>query len=206
MNELASLFLSVFSDESEAYWCFSNFMLHDTYSSSRISLNLIDNTHILKTNVAHYFSDKGISKKLKHLRDLLSVIDTELYEHLRLCGIENLYSCHEWLLLMFKRHFENTSEYLKCFEKICSHYLELHLSALKNVSIKSLYSFELFICLALLNQMRPVLLEKVRNESDLYEILSENKNLLAIHYTEIFNNAEQIFEKHCVKTNENIRG
>ena len=203
MNELASLFLSVFSDESEAYWCFSNFMLHDTYSSSRISLNFIDETHILKTNIAHYFSDKGVSKQLAHLRDLLLVIDLELYEHLRSCGIENLYFCHEWLLLMFKRHFETTSEHLKCFEKICSHYLELHTSALKNVSVKSLYSFELFICLALLKHMRHILLLKVRNELDLYEIVRENKSLFALNYTEIFNSAEQIFEKYCGKINEN---
>ena len=56
MNELASVFISVFNDESVAYWCFSNFMLYDT-SSSDIALNTqaVESSHVLKTSVAHYF-------------------------------------------------------------------------------------------------------------------------------------------------------
>ena len=56
MNELASVFINVFNDESVAYWCFSNFMLFDT-SSSDIALHThsIQDSHVLKTSVAHYF-------------------------------------------------------------------------------------------------------------------------------------------------------
>ena len=57
MNELASVFISVFNDESVAYWCFSNFMLFDAYSTSGIAVHTtkIESSHVLKTSVAHYF-------------------------------------------------------------------------------------------------------------------------------------------------------
>jgi hypothetical protein len=73
MNELASVFISVFQRESLAYWCFSNFMLLDIYSTSDMALNTksIDETHVLKTNVAYYFCPIGMWKKLDHLGYLL---------------------------------------------------------------------------------------------------------------------------------------
>ncbi len=201
MNELASVFLSVFGDESVAYWCFSNFMLYDTYSTSSLTLNTtkIDNTHILKTNVAHYFSDLGMSKKLLHLSELLKQTDSELDEHFKRNGIKNLYFCHEWLLLMFKRCFTTTPEFHQCFEMLASHFLELHTSALKGVSIKSLYSFDLFICLSLLKQMRRDLLETATNEMELFQVLKENANIFAGNYKLTLKYAEEIFEKYCIK-------
>ncbi len=201
MNELASVFLSVFGDESVAYWCFSNFMLYDTYSTSSLTLNTtkIDNAHILKTNVAHYFSDIGMSKKLLHLSELLKQTDIELDEHFKRNGIKNLYFCHEWLLLMFKRCFKSTPAFLRCFEMLASHFLELHTSALKGVSIKSLYSFDLFVCLSLLKQMRHDILERAINEMEIFQVLKENASIFADNYDVTLEYAEEIFEKYCIK-------
>ena len=81
MNELASIFLSVLNSESVAYWCFSNFMLLDSYSTSSLTLNTsqISNAHILKTSVAFYFTKAGVAKKLTHLSNLLAKVDPEVY-------------------------------------------------------------------------------------------------------------------------------
>ncbi len=200
MNELASVFLSVFSDESTAYWCFSNFMLYDTYSTSSLTLNttMIAESHVLKTSVAHYFSDNGFSKKLAHLMDLLKQTDQELYNHFKAANINNLYFCHEWLILSFKRCFKTTHEYHRCFEMLASHFLELHTSALKSISIESLYSFDLFICLSIVQQMRLGLLE-CNNEMDLYEVLKDNTDLFSSNYELILKYAEDIFDKYCIK-------
>lgn len=201
MNELASVFLEVFNDESIAYWCFSNFMLYDTYSTSSIALNTsaMEKTHVLKTNVAHYFSEKGMSKKLRHLSDLLKQTDTELYEHFNSSGVSNLYFCHEWLLLMFKRSFKATQDFHRCFEMLASHFLELHTSVLKSISIKSLYSFDLFVCLSLIKQMREDLIKRPKNEMEIFEVVKLNKNLFSDNYEKTLFYAEEIFQKYCVK-------
>jgi hypothetical protein len=203
MNELASVFLSVFNNESVAYWCFSNFMLNDTYSTSSLTLNTneIDNKHVLKTTVSYYFSTEGISKKLKHLAHLLSIIDPNLYNLFEKFNMHNLNFCHEWLLLYFKRCFSTTKEYQHCFEILSSQFFELHTSSRKKISIKHLYSFDLFVCLSLLKQMRTDLI-KAQSDTDIFEILHSynKKNLLANNFLETFHIAEKIFDKYSVIT------
>ena len=161
-----------------------------------------------------------MSKKLKHLSGLLNQIDPELYKQLEMFEMNNLYFCHEWLILNFKRCFSSTHEYQRCFEMISSHYVsfqfiilfikhkllfnqkkvELHTLALKNVSVNDLYSFDLFICLALLKQMRNDFLQKATSETDIFEILRSNNSLLSRNLIKTFQLAEEIFEKYCLKT------
>jgi hypothetical protein len=203
MNELASVFLSVFNHESVAYWCFSNFMLNDTYSTSSLTLNTngMDNKHVLKTTVSYYFSTEGLSKKLKHLAHLLSIIDPHLYNLFEKFNMHNLNFCHEWLLLNFKRCFKTTKEYQHCFEILSSQFFELHTSSRKKISIKNLYSFDLFVCLSLLKQMRKDLMN-AQCDTDIFEILHSynKKNLLANNFLETFHIAEEIFDKYSVIT------
>jgi hypothetical protein len=205
MNELASLFLSVFNDESVAYWCFSNFMLLDSYSSSGMTLNTtqISSRHILKTNVAFYFSNIGVAKKLKHLSDLLASIDSELFNHLHVLNLDNLYFCHEWLVVYFKRCFKVRENYQHCFELINSRFLEFHTSVQKNISPALLYSFDLFICLAFLENIRDKILSSCESETDFYELFKKfNKSdFFEKNFKMILNQAEDIFNKYCVKAN-----
>jgi hypothetical protein len=200
MNELASVFLSVLNQESVAYWCFSNFMLNDNYSASSMTLNTktIDQSHVLKTTVSYYFSDEGISKKLKHLSHLLSIIDPALYKHLEKYNMQNLNFCHEWLLLCFKRCFGTTKEYQHCFEILSSQFFELYTSSSKNINIKNLYSFDLFVCLSLLKQMRDTIINKTNSDTDIFEVFHfyNKKNLLAANFLETFQIAEDIFDKY----------
>lgn len=202
MNEIASVFLSVFNEESVAYWCFSNYMLHDTYSNSSMTLNTtqLNESHVLKTSVAHYFSTTGMSKKLKHLSYLLSVTDPDVYSKLAKLQLESLAFCHEWLLLSFKRCFKTTFEYQNCFEALSSHFIELHNSALKNISVQNLYTFDLFISLSLLKKLRNDILENCESETDFYEAFSEfNKSKhFSDNFREIVKDAEDIFDEYCI--------
>ena len=205
MNELASIFVSVFNQESIAFWCFSNFMLEDSYSSSSLTLNTteISNSHILKTNVAFYFSSEGVSRKLKHLGDLLAKVDSELYEHLKKHKLDNLFFCHEWLLVCFKRCFKSREHYQHCFELINSRFIEFHTSALANISPTLMYSFDLFICLSLLREIREKILLKCQSETDFYEIFKafNKSDYFERNFEKILEQAEKIFNKYCFKAN-----
>lgn len=202
MNELASVFVKVFRNEYEAYWCFSNFMLLDTYSTSSIALNMSDiaSSHVLKTNVAYYFSDTGMWKKLNHLGYLLSVTDPDLYAKLEKHEMNNLMFCHEWLLLGFKRSFAKTQDFFKCFEGLNSRFIELHNSVLKGINVKSLYTFDLFVCLSLLKQVRGRFLTECECETDFFDVFASlNRNqVLAQNYDAVITEAERIFDQYCI--------
>jgi hypothetical protein len=203
MNELASIFLSVFNQESVAYWCFSNFMLTDKYSSSSLTLNTcqISQSHILKTNVAFYFSSIGLSKKLKHLSNLLAQVDPDLHIFFDKINLDNLFFCHEWLLLCFKRCFKTRENYQHCFELLNSHYIEFHTSVMKNISPEHLYSFDLFICLALLSQIREKVLNECKCETDFYELFKvfNKSDYFENNFQQVLDQAESIFDRYCVK-------
>lgn len=202
MNELASVFVSAFRNEYEAYWCFSNFMLLDSYSTSSIALNTteINPSHVLKTHVAYYFTATGMWKKLKHLSQLLSVTDPELFEKFDKCGLKHMAFCHEWLVLFFKRCFTSHRQFYKCFELLSSHFIELHNSVLKGINVKNLYSFDLFVCLSLLKQAREEFLTKCNSDMDIYEAYSRlNKSgHLINNLNEILADAEKIFDQYCI--------
>jgi hypothetical protein len=208
MNDLASIFLGVFNNSSTAYWCFSNFMLMDLHASNGITLNTVEiqSTHALKTNVAHYFSDSGVGLKLKQLSKLLSSIDGAFYAFLQEFNLENLYFCHEWLLLFFKRLFKSTPRlYLECFEKLCSHFVELNTALMsttidkRQININSIYTFDLFVSLALLKQLRKPILE-CTNDMDVYDTIRKNaSNLIVNNFNTIFIEAEQLFHAYCLK-------
>jgi hypothetical protein len=208
MNDLASVFLGVFDNESIAYWCFSNFMLLDLHATNGITLNTVevDSCNSLKTNVAHYFSDTGIGLKLKQLSALLSLTDQELYAHLKGLNMEKLYFCHEWLLVFFKRLFvKKPFLYLDCFEKLSSHFVELNAALISStidkgqLNINSIYTFDLFVCLALLMQMRKSILESAE-EIDVHTIAQKmTPDLMVNDFKSIFSTAESLFHSYCLK-------
>ncbi len=208
MNELASVFLTVFDHESIAYWCFSNFMLLNSFSSSSISLNMSTcTTHILNTNVAHYFGDKGISKKLNHLRYLVEKTDPVLFKKFKEFQLDDLSIFYEHLMLSFKRCFSSTKQFQRCFEMLASNFLELHQSSLKNVNIESIYSFDLFLCLSLLKQMRDDLLTKCDSDMDMLKVFKEfnaQHSPFDHNFQTTFTIAEQIFNKYSIMSQAEV--
>lgn len=207
MNELASIFLSVFKEEeSIAYWCFSNFMLSNLYLTSNITLskNELNQSYVFKTNTAFYFTRSGLLYKSKQLCNLLKLIDKEFYDKFEELKVENLPFCHEWLLINFKRLFtQTTGIYLKCFEKLASHFIELETASLcltkkKIIDKDSLYTFDLFICLALLNQMRNSIMNHDEcTEIEIFDIiLMKNKTLFLNNFDKTFEIAEELFKNY----------
>jgi hypothetical protein len=200
MNDIVCIFLSVFDEESVVYWCFSNFMLTEPYSTSGIMLAQINQANVLKLNAAHYFSDIGMSKKLNYLSHLLSLIDPELYKIFEKFGLDNLPFCHEWLLLHFRRCFTHKNQYQRCFEIMSSHFIELHTSSLKNISVKDLYTFDLFISLSLLKQARQHFVNSSESESEIIEVFQVRKvnSIFSNNFSKTLEIAEEIFENYCI--------
>ena len=83
---------------------------------------------------------------------------------------------------------------------LASHYVVLSTLVQKNTSVKYIYSFDLFICLALLKQMRNPLLNETKNEIDFIEILRNNSQLFANNLISTIQMAENIYDKYCIKS------
>lgn len=48
---------------------------------------------------------KGMSRKLMTLQDLIKVMDPELYDHFKGSDNLNMFFCFRWILVIFKREF-----------------------------------------------------------------------------------------------------
>lgn len=114
------------------------------------------------------------------LQELLTYLDAELREHFVSIDAGELVFCHRWLLLSFKREFEFLDA-LRLFETLCSHHLEVSSmeaekarreerrietarAAGEPASVpggqadKVHFTYELFVCLAILRHYRAELL------------------------------------------------
>lgn len=157
MNDVLSRFLVVMDNETEAYWCLTIFL----------------------EKVVDDFLETGMIKKLESLKSLLEEMDQPLLNHLERCDMGDLMFCHRWLLLCFKREFE-FSQCLRIFEIISSDHLELcsldaererdkerarefqktdGVSRSAPGTISTEYTFELFVCVAILREYRNQLRE-----------------------------------------------
>merc|ERR1719322_165315 len=77
-------FLVVFEHESDAYWCFSNYM----------------------TSVKSDFDEVGMLEKVQLVQTVLHKVEPNLSCHLQNCNVKDLVFCHRCLLLRFKRDFQ----------------------------------------------------------------------------------------------------
>ncbi|KAK2149899.1 hypothetical protein LSH36_432g00021 [Paralvinella palmiformis] len=105
MNDLVSMFLQVFNNEVEAYWCFEHYMAID---------------HVMED-----FLEGGMMTKLSHVQQLLRELDPDLMKYFEYLGAGDLTMCHRWMLLSFKREFPD-EDTLKCFEILRSQHLEVY--------------------------------------------------------------------------------
>ncbi|KAK7482160.1 hypothetical protein BaRGS_00026625 [Batillaria attramentaria] len=169
MNDILARFLFVLGSEVETFWCFQ-----------------------------HYMDRKGWCTKLLQSHDL-----------------GNLFFCHRWLLLGFKREF-SFADSLRCFEILSSHYLELHsLTAERalmkeemnefantggdtrstNMAAMKEYTFEVFMCVAILMECR----DDLANCSDSGMIFTYINNL-KFDLDNVLTKAEKLFFTYCKKT------
>ncbi|KAL3884424.1 hypothetical protein ACJMK2_024563 [Sinanodonta woodiana] len=195
MNDILSRFLVVFDSEVEAYWCFHHYL----------------------DRIQHDFTEIGMVSKIELVRKLLHEMDPDLLDHLNQHNLADLLFCHRWLLLGFKREF-NFMDSLRLFEILSSHHLELssmeakkvrHREQLKEfanvdgmsrtlpVESEAEYTFELFMCVALLKECRSSLMQ-CTDSADVFLCI----NGLKIDLDNILEKSEQLFFLYCKKTVE----
>jgi len=197
MNDILSRFLIVLGSEAEAYWCFVNYM----------------------ETVKRDFLDDGMLDKIKHVRLLLRKMDEHLYNHFEAHGMGDMLFVHRWLVLTFKREFP-FEDALTMFEIISSQHLELSSMEAERererqrakelerdggefhvqvVDMNTNYSFEVFVCLAVLKEYRNELL-KCSEVSSVYNTIHSLSMKMDLNI--ILMRAEELFFKYCRKSVE----
>ncbi|XP_067886693.1 TBC1 domain family member 15 [Heterodontus francisci] len=195
MNDLVSRFLEVLDSEVDAYWCC-------TFYFEKISYD---------------FKEEGLIRKIRLEEQLLKELDSQLYAHLLRDDMNGLTFCHRWLLLGFQREFEH-SDAIRLFEILSSHHLELNsLEAERARDSERMshfqreegeirpelplanndYTFELFICAAILLEKKELLL-KCSDEVELVQFTNSLQGMLNLN--NILERAEQAFFNYCNKS------
>ncbi|KAJ8313564.1 hypothetical protein KUTeg_008125 [Tegillarca granosa] len=163
------------------------------------------------------FTEDGMIMKINLVVMLLKEMDPSLLEHLEKQELGDLLFCHRWLLLGFKREF-SFDDSLRCFEILSSHHLELnsieaekarrqeqmkefqHIGGGTKIEAcdgESDYTFELFMCLALLEECRDELLQ-CTDIAIVFNII----NNLKIDLDDILLKSAKLFYKYCKKSVE----
>ncbi|KAJ8378938.1 hypothetical protein AAFF_G00233030 [Aldrovandia affinis] len=195
MNDLCSRFLEVLDSEVDTYWSFSCYM--EKFSRD--------------------FRADGLHRKIELEAELLKELDPQLHAHLVTDNMDRLTFCHRWLLLGFQREFEH-SEALRLFEILSCDHLELisqqvdraryrerlaHKHSLEDKpapepqGINTAFTFELFICAAVLLEHRDTLL-MCRNEVQLIQFTSSLQGTLDLN--SILEKAEGLFYNYCKRS------
>ncbi|XP_036354988.1 LOW QUALITY PROTEIN: small G protein signaling modulator 1-like [Octopus sinensis] len=191
MNDIAASFLSTFQNEPLAYWCFQSYM----------------------ESVKEEFKEDGLVRKMDKVQQLLNEVDAEVRRHLTEYQL-SMVCCQRWLVVGFKREFD-LEDSLKCFEIINSRHLELTAvetelirrkdckfdsddfgGTLRMVSSmdKPPYSFDIFMCAALLLELR----EEIFNWTSLEDIYV-GMNSIKINLDDAIKKGEQLFHHYCKK-------
>ncbi|KAF3691782.1 TBC1 domain family member 15 GTPase-activating protein RAB7 [Channa argus] len=192
MNDLCSRFLEVLDSEVDTFWSFSCYM----------------------EKFAKDFRADGLHRKIELEAALLNELDAQLYAHLATDNMESFTFCHRWLLLGFQREFEH-SDALRLFEILSCDHLELisqqvdraryqeRLSRKYSTEdsseselqvINTDFTFELFICAAILIENRESLLQ-CRDDVQLIQFTSSLQGTLDLNST--LKKAEILFYNYC---------
>lgn len=192
MNDLCSRFLEVLDSEVDTFWSFSCYM-------ERFNKD---------------FMADGLHRKIELEAALLKELDAQLHTHLVTDNMEGFAFCHRWLLLGFQREFEH-SDALRLFEILSCDHLELISQQVERAcyqerlaqkcstdnnteseqqAINTDFTFELFICAAILLEHRETLL-RCRDEVQLIQFTSSLQGKLDLNST--LKKAEHLLYNYC---------
>ncbi|XP_034029460.1 TBC1 domain family member 15 [Thalassophryne amazonica] len=192
MNDLCSRFLEVLDSEVDAFWSFTSYM--NKFSKD--------------------FRADGLHRKIELEVALLKELDPQLCAHLMTDSLANFTFCHRWLLLGFQREFDH-DDALRLFEILSCDHLELisqqvdraryqeRLSGKYSTEDKSDselqgintdFTFEFFICAAVLLENREALLQ-CQNDVQLIQFTSSLQGTLDLN--SVLQKAEQLFYNYC---------
>ncbi|BFZ14248.1 hypothetical protein BsWGS_17287 [Bradybaena similaris] len=194
MNDILSRFLYVMRSEVETYWCFKTYI----------------------ETIGNDFMEHGMIRKVELVRMLLQEMDPELHKHLEKIDLGNLFFCHRWLLLGFKREF-NYIDSLRCFEILSSHHLELssletertvmreEMKEFENtggdtrttasLTTQKEYTFEVFMCATVLTECRDEFF-KCTECGQVFTFLND----LKFDLESLLTKSERLFYVYCKKT------
>ncbi|XP_030013026.1 TBC1 domain family member 15 isoform X2 [Sphaeramia orbicularis] len=192
MNDLCSRFLEVLDCEVDTFWSFSSYM--EKFSKD--------------------FRADGLHRKIELEAALLKELDPQLYSHLMTDNMESFTFCHRWLLLGFQREFEH-SDALRLFEILSCDHLELVSQQVDKAryqerlarkfssddsseselqTVNPDFTFELFICAAILLENRMSLLS-CQDDVQLIHFASSLQGTLDLNST--LKKAEHLFYNYC---------
>ncbi|KAM9806680.1 TBC1 domain family member 15 isoform X1 [Syngnathus typhle] len=191
MNDLCSRFLEVMDCEVDSFWSFSCYM----------------------EKFAKDFREDGLHRKIELEAALLKELDPQLHVHLVTDSMESFTFCHRWLLLGFQREFEY-SDALRLFEILSCDHLELITQQVDRAryqervaqkyctdecdpelqAVNTDFTFELFICAAILLDHRDTLLQ-CQDEVQLIQFTTSLQGTLDLNST--LKKAEQHFFNYC---------
>ncbi|XP_029359522.1 TBC1 domain family member 15 [Echeneis naucrates] len=192
MNDLCSRFLEVLDSEVDTFWSFSCYM--EKFSKD--------------------FRADGLHRKIELEAALLKELDPQLYSHLITNdSMESFTFCHRWLLLGFQREFQH-SDALRLFEILSCDHLELISQQVDRAryqerlerkystedlesdlqAINTDFTFELFICAAILLENRESLLQ-CQDDVQLIQFTTSLQGTLDLNST--LKKAEHHFYNYC---------
>ncbi|XP_062503198.1 TBC1 domain family member 15-like isoform X3 [Corticium candelabrum] len=197
MNDIAGRFLYVFKSEVETYWSLDRY------------IDKIKGDFLQETMLA----------KMALIGKLLEEMDPELCSFLQSVDLGHLVFCHRWLILCFKREFKY-NESLQLFEILSSCHLELtSLEAeqaraetrieqvLKEegqrnekadqVEIHQEYTFDLFVCVAILKEHREDLMA-CADQNLVFQYISSFAMKLDVDT--VLEKSQELFFLYCKKS------
>lgn len=165
MSDLLSPLYMLFNDKLMAFWAFVGYM------------DLVED---------HFFMDQQKTQgKLADLSSLIYYCDSELYNHLEKEDSSNFFFCFRWLLINFKREFNDT-DILELWEVIwtCPYNTD----------------YCLFIATAILLQERDSILSEEMSFSQILKYINDLSQQLDLN--EVLGNAESLF--HNIRSQPDI--
>ncbi|CAF3124404.1 unnamed protein product [Rotaria socialis] len=140
MCDIVAPLLVIYDEEIITYSCFCNLM---------------------KRLIPNFPHGTGMDENFGHMRSLLQILDSELYEHIHQTGdFTHFYFCYRWFLLDLKREFNYDDIFLVW---------EIIAAAERIVSKR----FVLFIALAMMKYYRDIILDNRMNFTDIIKFFNE---------------------------------
>eukprot|EP00794_Sanderia_malayensis_P019403 gene19403-21326_t len=193
MNDIMSRFFVVMDSEADAYWMFCNYMEH----------------------FKEDFMETDMLRKINLVEQLLMKMDRELFDFLQQFQMELIF-CHRWLLLSFKREF-SYKDGLRVFEIMSSRHLEVSSfeaemersrerarelennegSRLEEIDVMPEFSFDVFMCVAMLSECREALMQ-TEDIASIYQTISSLPQVNDLNT--ILSKAEDLFYQYCRKS------
>ncbi|XP_047125830.1 TBC1 domain family member 15 isoform X1 [Hydra vulgaris] len=155
MSDLLSPILQLMEDEVDSFWCF-------------VGLMEIEQANFEMTQVL-------MKTQLEKLASLIEYLYPNFFSYLKCHDSDNLYFCFRWILITFKRDFNN-NDLMVLWEALWCQSITPH--------------FKLFICLAILEREKDIMMKNNYNFNEILRHINDLAYKIDLEY--ILSRAESI--------------